>query len=72
MRFFDAPADLVALTTWTINSLRAYDVAKRFRERGAPVIMGRVIMQARWAALSGRPNGGLTAVQDYRTVTRHE
>ena len=37
---FNAPADVVALTTWTINSLRAYDVARRFRERGIPVIMG--------------------------------
>jgi radical SAM superfamily enzyme YgiQ (UPF0313 family) len=37
---FDAPADLVALTTWTINSLRAYAIADRFRQRGVPVIMG--------------------------------
>lgn len=37
---FDAPADVVALTTWTINALRAYEVARRFRERGIPVIMG--------------------------------
>ena len=37
---FDAPADLVAITTWTINSFRAYDIARKFRERGIPVIMG--------------------------------
>jgi len=37
---FAAPADLVAITVWTINSLRAYDVADRFRRRGLPVIMG--------------------------------
>ena len=37
---FDANVDLVAITTWTINSLRAYDVAREFRYRGVPVIMG--------------------------------
>lgn len=37
---YDAPVDLVALTTWTINSLWAYEIAKRFRSRGVPVIMG--------------------------------
>lgn len=37
---FDTPADLVAITTWTINSLRAYQIADRFRERAVPVIMG--------------------------------
>ncbi len=37
---FDAPADVVALSTWTINSARAYEVARRFRARGIPVIMG--------------------------------
>ena len=37
---FEAPVDLVALTTWTINSFRAYEIADRFRERGIPVIMG--------------------------------
>ena len=37
---FLAPADLVAITTWTINSFRAYEIADRFRERGIPVIMG--------------------------------
>jgi radical SAM superfamily enzyme YgiQ (UPF0313 family) len=37
---FDYPADLVAITTWTLNSLRAYDIASEFRKRGVPVIMG--------------------------------
>jgi radical SAM superfamily enzyme YgiQ (UPF0313 family) len=37
---FKAPADLVAITTWTINSFRAYEIADRFRQRGVPVVMG--------------------------------
>jgi len=37
---FKAPVDLVAITTWTINSFRAYEIADRFRERKVPVIMG--------------------------------
>ncbi|MEJ2726476.1 MAG: radical SAM protein [Deltaproteobacteria bacterium] len=37
---FSCRPDLVAMTTWTINSLRAYEIADRFRERGIPVIMG--------------------------------
>lgn len=37
---FNAPADLVAITAWTINSFRAYQIADRFRNRGVPVIMG--------------------------------
>ncbi len=37
---FEAPADLVALTVWTLNSLRAYEIADRFRRRGTTVIMG--------------------------------
>jgi len=37
---FEAAVDLVAITTWTINSFRAYEIADRFRERGVPVIMG--------------------------------
>lgn len=37
---FDAPADLVAISSWTMNSLRAYDIADAFRARGIPVIMG--------------------------------
>jgi radical SAM superfamily enzyme YgiQ (UPF0313 family) len=37
---FDSPADLVAITTWTLHSFRAYDIANEFRRRGVPVIMG--------------------------------
>jgi radical SAM superfamily enzyme YgiQ (UPF0313 family) len=37
---FNAPVDLVAITTWTINSRLAYQIADRFRARGVPVIMG--------------------------------
>jgi radical SAM superfamily enzyme YgiQ (UPF0313 family) len=37
---FQAPVDLVAITTWTINSFRAYEIADRFRQQGIPVIMG--------------------------------
>lgn len=36
---FKAPVDLVAITTWTINSLAAYEIAARFRARGVPVLM---------------------------------
>jgi radical SAM superfamily enzyme YgiQ (UPF0313 family) len=37
---FDERADLVAITTSTLTSLRAYDVADEFRRRGLPVILG--------------------------------
>lgn len=37
---FKGPADVVAITSWTINSLRAYDIADEFRGRGVKVIMG--------------------------------
>ncbi len=37
---FNAPTDAVAISTWTINSLRAYEIADMFRERGVPVLMG--------------------------------
>ena len=37
---FDCRPDLVAITTWTLNSLRAYDIADEFRRRGVPVVMG--------------------------------
>jgi radical SAM superfamily enzyme YgiQ (UPF0313 family) len=37
---FGAKADLVAITTWTMTSLRAYDIADAYRKRGLPVIMG--------------------------------
>jgi radical SAM superfamily enzyme YgiQ (UPF0313 family) len=36
----DAPVDLVAITTWTLNSYRAYDLAREFRKRGRKVIFG--------------------------------
>lgn len=32
---FKATVDLVAITTWTINSFRAYEIADRFREGGS-------------------------------------
>jgi len=37
---FNAPVDVVAISTWTMTSLRAYEIADRFRERGVPVLMG--------------------------------
>ena len=37
---FDAPADVVAITTWTLHSHRAYDMAREFRKRGRKVILG--------------------------------
>lgn len=37
---FGAAVDVVAITAWTMNSLRAYDIADRFRERGVRVLMG--------------------------------
>jgi radical SAM superfamily enzyme YgiQ (UPF0313 family) len=37
---FDAPVDVVAITTWTMNSIRAYEIADGFRQRGIPVLMG--------------------------------
>jgi radical SAM superfamily enzyme YgiQ (UPF0313 family) len=37
---FKAPVDLVAITSWTINSFRAYEIADQYREQGVPVIMG--------------------------------
>lgn len=36
----DFPADLVVITTWTINSYRAYDLAAEFRKRRRKVIFG--------------------------------
>ena len=36
----DARADVVAISSWTINAFRAYDLSARFRARGIPVIMG--------------------------------
>jgi prepilin-type processing-associated H-X9-DG protein len=37
---FEASADLVALTAWTLNSRRAYDIADEFRRRRVPVVIG--------------------------------
>jgi radical SAM superfamily enzyme YgiQ (UPF0313 family) len=37
---FDAPADVVAITTWTLNAHRTYDLAREFRKRGRKVILG--------------------------------
>ncbi len=37
---FDTPADVVAITTWTLNSYRTYDLAREFRKRGRKVILG--------------------------------
>jgi len=37
---FDAPVDVAAITSWTMNSIRAYEIADRFRERGVPVLIG--------------------------------
>ena len=36
----EAAADVVAITTWTLNSIRAYDLASEFRKRGRMVILG--------------------------------
>jgi radical SAM superfamily enzyme YgiQ (UPF0313 family) len=37
---FDEPADLVAMSCWTLQSLRAYDIVEEFRRRHVPVVMG--------------------------------
>jgi radical SAM superfamily enzyme YgiQ (UPF0313 family) len=37
---FDKPFDLVAISTPTLNSFRAYDLADEFRRRRVPVILG--------------------------------
>jgi radical SAM superfamily enzyme YgiQ (UPF0313 family) len=37
---FDTNPDLVAITTWTVHSMRAYDISAEFRKRGIPVVMG--------------------------------
>jgi len=34
------PADVVAITAWTLSSYRAYDLAAEFRKRGRKVILG--------------------------------
>src|SRR5579862_5205061 len=37
---FDTNPDLVAITTWTVHSMRAYDISAEYRKRGIPVVMG--------------------------------
>jgi radical SAM superfamily enzyme YgiQ (UPF0313 family) len=37
---YDAPADLVVISVETFTALRAYAIARKFRERGVPVVMG--------------------------------
>src|SRR6476659_4617603 len=37
---FDEPADLVAISVETFTALRAYKIARQFRARGVPVVMG--------------------------------
>jgi radical SAM superfamily enzyme YgiQ (UPF0313 family) len=39
---FDAPADLVGVTSMTPLAPRAYEIARRFRERGVTVVMGGI------------------------------
>jgi radical SAM superfamily enzyme YgiQ (UPF0313 family) len=37
---FDEPTDLVAMSVETFTALRAYKIARQFRDRGVPVVMG--------------------------------
>src|SRR6201986_3785471 len=37
---FDEPADLVGITAPTPSALHAYDLAREFRRRGVPVVLG--------------------------------
>jgi radical SAM superfamily enzyme YgiQ (UPF0313 family) len=37
---FDEPTDLVAISVETFTALRAYKIARKFRARGVPVVMG--------------------------------
>jgi radical SAM superfamily enzyme YgiQ (UPF0313 family) len=37
---FDGRFDLVAISSWTLNSYRAYDIADEFHRRRVPVIIG--------------------------------
>ena len=39
---FDEPTDLVAMSVETFTALRAYRLARQFRSRGVPVVMGGV------------------------------
>ena len=36
----ELPCDAVFMTVWTLHSLRAYEIAKVYREKGIPVVMG--------------------------------
>lgn len=37
---FDEPVDVVALSAWTINSFRAYEIAGVYRKKNIPVLIG--------------------------------
>src|SRR6516162_352447 len=37
---FDEPTDLVALSVETFTAIRSYKIARQFRARGVPVVMG--------------------------------
>ena len=37
---YDAPVDVVAITARTVTSLRAYEIADKFRDKKVPVLMG--------------------------------
>src|SRR5262249_36898202 len=37
---FDEPTDLVAMSVETFTALRAYKIARAFRARGVPVVLG--------------------------------
>src|SRR3989442_14068425 len=37
---FDEPTDLVAMSVETFTALRSYKIARQFRTRGVPVVMG--------------------------------
>lgn len=37
---FDAPTDLVAISLCTFSARRGYEIARRYRERGVPVVIG--------------------------------
>src|SRR5512138_785193 len=37
---FDEPTDLVALSVETFTALRSYKIARQFRARGVPVVLG--------------------------------
>src|SRR4051795_734266 len=37
---FDEPTDLVAMSVETFTALRSYKIARQFRARGIPVVMG--------------------------------